>query len=244
MDMEILLDCSRIWLQWQCGSWFNGKLLKTAKTPSKLPYIIWIALRNWWPANKGRLCFVLEAVQRNWGSCLPMPGYLQGVERYCTGRIHWFLDEVMTGIPLARWEPRAIWGEPDMTRTLGKIIGGGMPVDYVGRRVMDFVWQLASISGVHSLGKSNCDGGRIRMLTLLNDHTRGLYSFNEIADCTLPWDLLQLFQDRVRLYDQSTGEMYFCFFTSEKCTGILILRKCLWYRFIWKYFQAMLWRGV
>ena len=101
-------------------------------------------------------CIILEPVVGNAGTILPQPGYLQALRDICTreGTLLIF-DEVMTGFRVALGGAQALYGiTPDMT-TLGKIIGGGLPVGAFGGRaeIMDLlaplgpVYQAGTLSG-------------------------------------------------------------------------------------------------
>ena len=101
-------------------------------------------------------CVILEAVVGNAGTILPLPGYLEGLREICTreGALLIF-DEVMTGFRVALGGAQELYGiVPDMT-TLGKIIGGGLPVGAFGGRaeIMDLlaplgpVYQAGTLSG-------------------------------------------------------------------------------------------------
>ncbi len=101
-------------------------------------------------------CCILEPVAGNMGCVPPGEGFLQGVRDLCTkyGALLIF-DEVMTGFRVARGGAQELYGiTPDLT-TLGKIIGGGLPVGaYGGRRdIMDHiaptgpVYQAGTLSG-------------------------------------------------------------------------------------------------
>ena len=101
-------------------------------------------------------CIILEPVVGNAGTILPQPGFLQALRDICTreGALLIF-DEVMTGFRVALGGAQALYGiTPDMT-TLGKIIGGGLPVGAFGGRaeIMDLlaplgpVYQAGTLSG-------------------------------------------------------------------------------------------------
>jgi glutamate-1-semialdehyde 2,1-aminomutase len=88
-------------------------------------------------ANSGKIAAViLEPIVGNSGCIPPEPGFLEHVRNLCTreGAILIF-DEVMTGLRVARGGAQELYGiTPDLT-TLGKVIGGGLPVGaYGGRR--------------------------------------------------------------------------------------------------------------
>jgi len=105
-------------------------------------------------AEKGKeiACVILEPVPANAGLYLPEPGYLEGIRNLCTehGALLIF-DEVMTGFRLAPGGAQEIFGiTPDLT-TLGKVIGGGLPVGAFGGRA-DIMDHLAPLGPVYQAG--------------------------------------------------------------------------------------------
>lgn len=105
-------------------------------------------------AEKGKeiACVILEPVPANAGLYLPEPGYLEGIRKLCTdhGALLIF-DEVMTGFRLAPGGAQEIFGiTPDLT-TLGKVIGGGLPVGAFGGRA-DIMDHLAPLGPVYQAG--------------------------------------------------------------------------------------------
>jgi glutamate-1-semialdehyde 2,1-aminomutase len=99
---------------------------------------------------------ILEPVPANAGLYLPIPDFLEAVQKLCQeyGALLIF-DEVMTGFRLAPGGAQEIFGiTPDLT-ALGKVIGGGLPVGAFGGRadLMDFlaplgpVYQAGTLSG-------------------------------------------------------------------------------------------------
>jgi glutamate-1-semialdehyde 2,1-aminomutase len=105
-------------------------------------------------AEKGSeiACVILEPVPANAGLYLPEPGYLEAIQTLC--REHGALlifDEVMTGFRLAPGGAQEIYGiTPDLT-TLGKVIGGGLPVGAFGGRA-DIMDHLAPLGPVYQAG--------------------------------------------------------------------------------------------
>jgi glutamate-1-semialdehyde 2,1-aminomutase len=80
-------------------------------------------------------CVIVEPVAGNMNCVPPAPGFLETLRRECdrAGALLIF-DEVMTGFRVALGGAQALYGvRPDLT-TLGKIIGGGMPVGAFGGR--------------------------------------------------------------------------------------------------------------
>ena len=97
-------------------------------------------------------CVIVEPVAGNMGCVPPAPGFLQAMRELCTrhGAILVF-DEVMTGFRVALGGAQALYGvKPDLT-TIGKIVGGGMPVGAFGGR-RDIMAQLAPLGPVYQAG--------------------------------------------------------------------------------------------
>ncbi len=97
-------------------------------------------------------CVIVEPVAGNMNCVLPAADFLQTLRRECdrTGALLIF-DEVMTGFRVHLGGAQALYGvRPDLT-TLGKIIGGGMPVGAFGGR-RDIMEQLAPLGPVYQAG--------------------------------------------------------------------------------------------
>jgi glutamate-1-semialdehyde 2,1-aminomutase len=99
---------------------------------------------------------IIEPIAANIGFVMPHEGYLQGLQDLCReyGAL-FILDEVMTGFRVAPGGAQEKWGlDPDLT-TLGKVIGGGLPVGAYGgkRKIMEMVapagpmYQAGTLSG-------------------------------------------------------------------------------------------------
>jgi glutamate-1-semialdehyde 2,1-aminomutase len=87
-------------------------------------------------AHEGRIAAVfVEPVAGNMGCVPPADGFLEGLRALCTTRGALLVfDEVMTGFRVARGGAQERYGvRPDLT-TLGKVIGGGLPVGAYGGR--------------------------------------------------------------------------------------------------------------
>ena len=125
-------------------------------------------------ASAGReiAALVVEPVAGNMGVIPPQPGFLEGLrditERY--GAVLIF-DEVMTGFRVALGGAQALYGvEPDLT-TLGKVIGGGLPVGaYAGRR--EIMQHVAPLGAMYQAG--TLSGNPLAM-------TAGLVTLRELA---------------------------------------------------------------
>ena len=95
---------------------------------------------------------IVEPVAGNMNLVLPAPGFLEALREQCTrhGAVLIF-DEVMTGFRVALGGAQARFGiRPDLT-TLGKVIGGGLPVGAFGGR-RDIMEKLAPLGPVYQAG--------------------------------------------------------------------------------------------
>jgi glutamate-1-semialdehyde 2,1-aminomutase len=95
---------------------------------------------------------IVEPVAGNMNLVLPVPGFLAALREQCTrhGALL-ILDEVMTGFRVAPGGAQARFSiRPDLT-TLGKVIGGGLPVGAVGGR-RDVMEKLAPLGPVYQAG--------------------------------------------------------------------------------------------
>src|SRR6186713_210756 len=97
-------------------------------------------------------CVIVEPIVGNMGCVPPRPGYLQAM-REVTSRHRALLlfDEVMTGFRVAAGGAQELYGvRPDLT-TLGKVIGGGLPVGAYGGRA-DIMSKVAPAGPVYQAG--------------------------------------------------------------------------------------------
>ncbi len=121
----------------------------TAKTTLTLPFNDIAALRDLFDKRGSEIAAVIvEPVVGNMGCVPPIPGFLEAIIEVCraSGALSIF-DEVMTGCRLARGGAQELFGlRPDLT-TLGKVIGGGMPLAAYGGRddVMSVVAPLGPV---------------------------------------------------------------------------------------------------
>ena len=97
-------------------------------------------------------CVIIEPVAGNMNFVLPRQDYMDALRSLCTkyGAVLIF-DEVMTGFRVGLAGAQGYFGiTPDLT-TLGKVIGGGMPVGAFGGR-RDIMAHLAPLGGVYQAG--------------------------------------------------------------------------------------------
>lgn len=113
---------------------------------------------------------IIEPVCGNMGCILPAPGFLKTLRELCTQHgIVYIFDEVMTGFRLARGGAQELFSiEADLV-TLGKIIGGGLPVGAFGGK-KEIMQHIAPLGNVYQAG--TLSGNPIAMTagyTLLNE---------------------------------------------------------------------------
>jgi glutamate-1-semialdehyde 2,1-aminomutase len=97
-------------------------------------------------------CVIVEPVAGNMNCIPPVPGFLEALREACSqhGAVLIF-DEVMTGFRVAKGGAQELYGiRPDLT-TLGKIVGGGMPVGVFGGR-RDIMQHIAPLGPVYQAG--------------------------------------------------------------------------------------------
>ncbi len=97
-------------------------------------------------------CIIVEPVAGNMNCIPPVPGFLEGLREICDehGSVLIF-DEVMTGFRVALGGAQQHYGvTPDLT-TLGKVIGGGLPVGAFGGR-REIMEQIAPLGPIYQAG--------------------------------------------------------------------------------------------
>lgn len=102
-------------------------------------------------------CVIIEPVAGNMNLVAPVPGFLEALRELCTryGSVLIF-DEVMTGFRTALGGAQSVYNvTPDLT-TLGKVIGGGLPVGAFGgrREIMDCIAPLGPVYQAGTLAGS------------------------------------------------------------------------------------------
>ncbi|MEM0448226.1 MAG: glutamate-1-semialdehyde 2,1-aminomutase [Methanomassiliicoccales archaeon] len=126
-----------------------GVLEEVASQTLLAPYNDLEAVRQLLVTNREEVAAViLEPVLGNIGPVLPEKGYLQGLRELCTehGALLIF-DEVITGFRLALGGAQELFGVRADITTLGKILGGGMPIGAFGasKEIMSFISPLGKV---------------------------------------------------------------------------------------------------
>jgi glutamate-1-semialdehyde 2,1-aminomutase len=191
-------------------------------------------------------CVILEPVVGNMGLVPPEPGFLQGLEQLCrkAGALLIF-DEVMTGFRVAYGGAQGLFGiRPDLT-TLGKIIGGGMPVGAYGGRA-DVMRSVSPVGPVYQAGTLSgnplamaCGLATLRTLRKTNPYPR-----LETETRRLSEGLAQAAQTAGLPHSVARcGSMFTLFFRGERVVNYSDAAECDTQRFS-RYFWGMIERGV
>jgi glutamate-1-semialdehyde 2,1-aminomutase len=198
--------------------------------------------------NKGQIAaLILEPVAGNMGCIAPQPGYLEGLRSLCDREgIVLIFDEVMTGFRLAKGGAQERFGvQADLT-TLGKIIGGGMPVGaYGGRReIMDFVSPSGPVYQAGTLsGNPIAMAAGLAMLTQLNEDAQFYPRLERISNRIVS-DLKEVLKELGLPYTiNQVGSMYTLFFTETEVVDYDTAKTSDTALF-GRYFRQMLERGV
>lgn len=189
---------------------------------------------------------IIEPIAGNMGVVLPQPGFLQGLreitQQYGTLLI---FDEVMTGFRVSRGGAQELYGvTPDLT-TMGKVIGGGLPVGaYGGKR--EIMQQIAPTGPIYQAG--TLSGNPLAMaagLTTLRELGRsGVYEQLETRSARLAEGLAENAQKLGLPHTMNrVGSMVCLFFTEKPVTNYETAKTSDLERFA-KYFQYLLEEGV
>ncbi|WP_394991975.1 glutamate-1-semialdehyde 2,1-aminomutase [Emticicia sp.] len=212
------------------------------------PYNNLEAVQTLCDANKGQIAaLILEPVVGNMGCVLPKEGYLQGLRDICTKEgIVLIFDEVMTGFRLAKGGAQERFGViPDMT-TLGKIIGGGMPVGAYGGKVeiMNCVSPQGPVYQAGTLsGNPIAMAAGLAMLHHLNDHP-DVYTQLENTGNQVVSGIREILNKLNLNYQiNHIGSMYSLFFTDTAVIDLETAKTSDTAKF-GKYFHGMLDRGI
>jgi len=189
---------------------------------------------------------ILEPVAGNMGLVRPRAGYLEGLRRLTReyGALLIF-DEVMTGFRVALGGAQAHYGvEPDLT-TLGKVIGGGLPVGAYGGRREIMQW-VAPAGPMYQAG--TLSGNPLAMaagLATLEEWSRpGVFEAAAQATRTLIEGIAALArQAGIPLQTDQAGTMFGFFFTEEPVRDYASAKTSDVQRYA-KFFHAALERGV
>lgn len=189
---------------------------------------------------------IIEPVVGNMGCVPPRSGYLEAVRSLTTKHDALLIfDEVMTGFRLARGGAQELYGiNPDIT-TLGKIIGGGLPVGAYGgsREIMNHtapagpVYQAGTLSG-------NPLSMTAGLVTLRRLRDKTVYERLENSSRRLCEGLSQAAENTgIKTVTNRVGSMWTSFFTSDPVVDWSSANKCNRETY-GRFFHAMLDAGV
>jgi glutamate-1-semialdehyde 2,1-aminomutase len=193
-------------------------------------------------------CVIVEPVAGNMGCVPPAANYLRELRELCTRRgVLLIFDEVMTGFRLAYGGAQELFGiKPDLT-TMGKIIGGGLPVGaYGGRRdIMNMVSPLGPVYQAGTLsGNPLAMAAGIATLKILRDKKKEIYPQLESRAGKLVQGILAAAkQAGAQMTANRVGSMFTWFFSDTQVTDWTSASKADAKRF-GRFHRAMLENGV
>ncbi|MEX1196847.1 MAG: glutamate-1-semialdehyde 2,1-aminomutase [Pseudohongiellaceae bacterium] len=192
-------------------------------------------------------CVIIEPVAGNMNCVPPVPGFLEKLRERCSHHgVVLIFDEVMTGFRVASGGAQSLYGvTPDMT-TLGKVIGGGLPVGAFGgrREIMDRVSPVGPIYQAGTLA-GNPMAVAAGLATLKATAAPDFYTRLDNRTSELANGL----EERARaagipFTTNQVGGMFGCFFTEEpRVSTFTQVTNCNVERFK-RYFHAMLDSGI
>jgi len=201
---------------------------ETAMHTLALPYNDLSAVEAAFSSHPGLIaCVILEPVVGNAGTIEPAPGFIAGLRKMT--RDHGALlifDEVMTGFRLAAGGAQELFADeldspPDLT-TLGKIVGGGLPVGAFGGRadVMDFLAPLGPVYQAGTLsGNPLAMAAGIATLEHILRNKSTLYSQLEATTAAIAGGVaLMAAEHGIALTTNRVGSMFTWFFTPDDVT--------------------------
>ena len=199
-------------------------------------------------ANPNQIAaIIVEPVVGNMGCVLPQKGFLEGLRAICDKHgIVYIFDEVMTGFRLSRGGAQELFGiRPDMT-TMGKIIGGGLPVGAYGgkKEIMDCVSPAGKVYQAGTLsGNPIAMSAGLAMLHYLNEHPEVYMQIAHATQRIAEGIRKALIANGLQMTINQIGSMYSLFFTDKPVIDFESAKTSDTQLF-GKYFREMLKRGV
>ncbi len=198
--------------------------------------------------NKNQIAaIIIEPVVGNMGCVLPLPGFLEGLRKICDREgIVLIFDEVMTGFRLSLGGAQELFGvRPDLT-TLGKIIGGGMPVGAYGGK-KEIMQQVAPAGKVYQAGTLSGNpiamAAGIAMLTHLKN-TPSVYQTIEKTSAYICEEILRYIKEKnLPCSINRVGSMWTLFFTDKTVIDFNTAKTSDLIKF-GQFFRSMLEKGV
>jgi glutamate-1-semialdehyde 2,1-aminomutase len=226
-----------------------GVPAELAQLTTALPYNDIVAVEEAFEKFPDKFaCVIVEPVVGNMGCVPPAPDYLKDLRELCTRRgVLLIFDEVMTGFRLSYGGAQELFGiKPDLT-TMGKIIGGGLPVGaYGGRRdIMNMVAPLGPVYQAGTLsGNPLAMAAGIATLRILREKKNEIYPQLEARASRLVEGILETGKKAgVKMTANRVGSMFTWFFANEPVTDWPSASKADPKRF-GKFHRAMLESGI
>lgn len=190
---------------------------------------------------------IIEPVAGNMGCVLPQKDFLEGLRILCDKNgIVLIFDEVMTGFRLSLGGAQeALNVKPDLT-TLGKIIGGGMPVGAYGgkQEIMDYISPVGPVYQAGTLsGNPIAMAAGYAMLSYLKDHPETYTRLETISNRIVGGIRENLKKLNIDYTINHFGSMFSLFFTNSQVTNFEEAKRSDTALF-GRYFRAMLEEGV
>jgi glutamate-1-semialdehyde 2,1-aminomutase len=215
-----------------------------------LPYNDLPALKETFATHGDQIaCVILEPVVGNMGCVPPAAGFLETLRELTTlhGTVLLF-DEVMTGFRLAYGGAQARFGvTPDMT-TLGKIVGGGLPLGAYGGRaeIMDTVAPVGPVYQAGTLsGNPVAVTAGLETLTLLQEQGATLYPYLETLGAQIAEGFrMEARNANVPVVVNQVGSMLTVFFTDAPAVTDYATAKTSDTARFGRWFRALLEQGV
>ncbi len=206
------------------------------------------SLNHLFEANQHQIAAVIvEPVVGNMGLVLPNEGFLESVQKLCKKHSALLIfDEVMTGFRLSSSGYQGLSSvKPDLT-TLGKIIGGGLPVGAYGGReeIMNMIAPNGPVYQAGTLsGNPLATTAGLAMLNLITDHPE-IYSDLERKGNYLKTEIENQLKDLgLNFQVNQIGSMFTLFFTNQKVQNFADAKTSDTKKF-GQYFHSMLKQGI
>src|SRR5882672_742847 len=191
-------------------------------------------------------CVIVEPVAGNMNLIAPRPGFLERLRELCSryGALLIF-DEVMTGFRVGLNGAQGLYGVRSDLITLGKVIGGGMPLGAFGGR-RDIMQNIAPLGPVYQAGtlSGNPVAVAAGLATLRKAQAPGFYDKLGAATRSLCSGLVAAARKHgVAFSAQSVGGMFGLYFRASPPSSYAEVMQCDTEAFK-RFFHAMLDRGV
>ena len=193
-------------------------------------------------------CIIVDPVAGNMNCIPPKEGFLQGLRKLCDdyGSVLIF-DEVMTGFRVALGGAQAYYRvKPDLT-TLGKVIGGGLPVAAFGGR-REIMNQIAPLGPIYQAGTLSGNplsmASGLAMLSILEADDSFYQNLSDSTEYLVNGIVGAASTSNISMTSNNVGGMFGLFFSSEeKVTNFSQVSNCDIELFK-KFYKSMIKQGV